>query len=111
MNTIVRALPHRQAAMRTQNKSAVARQWLQALVLFFAVFMSAIAVVYVKDLYRRLFIQEQNLQTAENQLIVEHDKLLLEQSTWSTQARVQSIAEQRLNMEVPKSSAVVMVQE
>lgn len=108
MNTATRVLPHQQFASRMQSRKVVAKQVLQVAILLMAVFITAFAVVYVKDLHRRMFIQYQNLQDQQNQLYVDWGKLLLEQSTWSTQARVQKIAAERLNMEAPQPKEVVM---
>lgn len=71
--------------------------------------LSAISLLYVKDLNRRLFIDYQKMQTSYTQLQTEHEKLLLEQSAWSTSMRVQQIAEQRLNMQMPNANTVVIV--
>lgn len=80
------------------------------LVLIILVIISALAVVYVADLNRRLFIAYQDAQSQHNQLYVEWGRLLLEQSTWSTQERVQTLAEQRLGMHLPQAADVVSVQ-
>jgi cell division protein FtsL len=109
MNTAVRALPHHQFASRPQTQKILFKQLLQAIVLILAVLITAFAVVYVKDLYRRMFIQYQNLQNQQTQIYTDWGKLLLEQTTWSTQSRVQEIAAQRLGMEVPQSNDVVLV--
>ncbi|MSP53541.1 MAG: cell division protein FtsL [Gammaproteobacteria bacterium] len=74
-----------------------------------AVFLSCIAVVYVKDINRRLSVQSQMITAQEGMLKVEGDKLLLEQSAWSMQARIERIATTDLNMQLPSSNAVVMV--
>ena len=81
--------------------------WLIALVL--GLLFSAFGVVYVKDLNRRLFIQYQTLQHEKSQHLVRFGKLLLEQSTWSTQARVQQIAEHRLGMKAPAKKHIILV--
>lgn len=62
------------------------------IILFLCVFASAVGVVYMKDLNRRLFIQYQGLQQQQQAYNIEWGRLLLEQSTWSTQSRVQNIA-------------------
>lgn len=80
-----------------------------AIVLTIAVVLSAFAVVYVKDLNRRLFIQYQGLQTAHTKLHVEWGKLLLEQGTWSSQARIQHLAQEQLNMKIPAPSDVRLI--
>lgn len=109
MNTVVRALPQQQFARRTETKKFLLKQFLQMLILIFVVLVSAFTVIYVKDLYRRMFIHYQTLQDEQNQLYVDWGKLLLEQSTWSTQARVQKIATERLSMEAPQSNEVQLV--
>lgn len=73
------------------------------------VVLSALSVVYVKDLNRRLFIQYQAEQVRNNQFDVEWGQLLLEQSTWATQARVQAIAQQKLEMIFPSQNEIIML--
>jgi cell division protein FtsL len=85
------------------------RLGLTNLLLIFAVLMTAFMVIYLKDLNRRFFIQYQTLQAAHDKLYGEWGKLLLEQSTWSSQARVQKIAQQRLDMSVPSPDEIVML--
>lgn len=100
MNTSVQTAVHTAPQSRQQNFITV--------LLAVAVFVSALAVVYVSDLNRRLFISYQNEQETYNHLYIEWGKLLLEQSTWSTQARVANIAGQRLGMFVPTSADIVL---
>ena len=85
------------------------KQSLMLIVLSSILFASAFSVVYVKDLHRRLYIQEQNLQAHEDTAKVEWGRLLLEQSTWSTQARVQQIATQQLKMMVPAAKGIKII--
>ena len=77
--------------------------------LVIAIMVSSLAVVYIKDLNRRLFIDYQNLQQASTETSVEYGKLLLEQGAWSTQSRVQVVAMNSLNMIIPPSSNMVML--
>lgn len=108
--------------MKEHLTKAVARQgvakskWLLALefdyrfmLLMILVLLSAFAVVYTKDLNRRLFMRYQQLQTQHNQLYINWGKLLLEESAWSTQARVQHIAQNKLHMVWPTPNQVVLV--
>lgn len=108
MSIAVRELPHRAHIQRSTGIFA-AKPSMGTLILALIVMFSALAVVYMADLNRRLFIDLQKAQGTEMQLHTEWGKLLLEQSTWSTQARIQSIAVQNLGMEVPASDKVVMV--
>lgn len=89
---------------------ALRRFWALSL-LTSMVFASAIGVVYVKAMNRMLYSDLQVLQKSTTHYNVEWGQLLLEQSTWATPARVQDIAEERLNMAVPERSKVIMVEE
>ena len=80
-----------------------------ALLLALAIIITAFTLVYFKDLNRRYFIQYQQLQTQQQQQQVRWGQLLLEQSAWSTQARVQNIAQSKLDMVVPQMQNVIML--
>ncbi|MCK4609017.1 MAG: cell division protein FtsL [Gammaproteobacteria bacterium] len=82
---------------------------LRVFVFLLVIFVTALSVVYIKDLNRRLFIAYQTGQQATSQTNTDYEKLLLERSTWSQPARVQMIAEQRLAMEAPAAANIVMV--
>jgi len=86
-----------------------ARQW-GVIALVFGLLLSAFGVVYAKDLNRRLFIQYQGLQQAQQQYQVSWSKLLLEQGALSTQSRIQVIAQRELHMVTPFSRDVVLVE-
>ena len=82
---------------------------LRVLFLVIAIMVSALAVVYTKDVNRRLFIDYQSLQQKNIDMSVDYGKLLLEQGAWSTQERVQLVATNSLNMVIPSSSNIVML--
>jgi len=82
---------------------------LKILVLIFVTLVSALSVVYIKDLNRRLFIAHQKLEIQAEQLRGENNKLLLEQSAWGAQARVQMVAQDKLQMKIPASADVIMI--
>lgn len=82
---------------------------LKVLALVFLLLLSALGVVYVKDLNRRLFITYHKLQTQSEQLQSDSNKLLLEQSAWGAQSRVQVVAQGQLQMQIPSSIDVKMV--
>lgn len=89
--------------------SLLAGSQKRVILLALAVFLSCIAVVYMKDINRRLSVQSQMITTQEGALKIEGDKLLLEQSAWSMQARIERIATTDLAMQLPNPSDVVMV--
>lgn len=109
MNT--RVIADRPWRVARHNAISISRTMLINASLTLAVILSAFGVIYVKDLNRRLFIQYQNLQQAQAQEMSRFSKLLLEQSTWSTQARVQRIAQQDLGMQLPTTANTVLVTE
>ncbi len=80
-------------------------------VLILAVFASAIEVVVARHESRRLFVELQDLEDVRDALNEEWGRLQLEQSTWATDARVESLAHTELNMRAPAVDAVVLVQE
>ena len=80
------------------------------LVLYVAVVVSATSLVYSKHLQRRYFVELQNVQENGAQLETEWERLLLEESAWSNQARIEQIANSKLGMHLVKHSDVVMLE-
>ncbi|MFK5895282.1 MAG: cell division protein FtsL [Pseudomonadota bacterium] len=79
-------------------------------VLFIAVFVSAISVVYVTYYQRKLFMSLQLLQQEKDKMNIEWGKLQLEENTWSTTSRIEKVAAQQLNMQVPESEYTIFIQ-
>ena len=110
MNTATRVFDARGFRMNATDVWQISRHGLVIAILSLMLIISAFGVIYLKDLNRRLFIHYQNAQQTEQNYTVQYSKLLLEQSAWSTQARVQRIAQTKLNMIVPSAKNVVMVE-
>ena len=70
------------------------------------IFISALAVIYTAYDYRRLFNQHQVLVRQSDELRIEWGQLLLEQSAWGANNRVEVLAEQRLGMKMPKAKEI-----
>jgi len=87
------------------------RHWLPVLALAFAVLASAIAVVEAKHESRKRFVALQLLEKERDRMNVEWGQLQLEQGTWSTHSRVESIANKRLHMVIPEMESVVIVRQ
>ncbi len=81
--------------------SAKAHQWLFGCALVLAVMASAIAAVYAKHESRQLFTELQVLIADRDQMEVEWGRLRIEQSTWSTYARVEQLARKQMRMRTP----------
>ena len=105
MNTAVRALQHSHVSI----VNIISLKNMLILSLVFTVLISALSVVYTKDLNRRLFNDLQTTQKIRDDLYIEWGQLLLEQSAWSTQSRVQQLANEQLQMEVVISKEIKLV--
>lgn len=79
------------------------------LLLTLMVLASALGLVYSKHQSRKLFVHLQALQMNRDELNIEWGRLLLEQSTLATPARVERIARERLGMRPPTPETIVIV--
>lgn len=70
---------------------------------------SALLVIYSAYEYRRLFNQHQILSSQGDDLQVEWGQLLLEESAWSANNRVERLAENKLNMKIPEPEEIEIV--
>lgn len=74
-----------------------------------AVLASAVAAVYAKHENRKLFAELQALTSARDDLEMDWSRLQMEQSTWSTHARVEQLAREQMHMRNPAPDEVKMV--
>lgn len=75
-------------------------------VLLLAVVCSALSVVTSQHKARKLFVELQKEKERMQQMEVEWGQLQLEQSTWATPRRVGEIAEQKMQMQLPRSGQI-----
>jgi cell division protein FtsL len=75
-----------------------------------AVLASALGVVYSKHQARSRFTELQRVTKERDDLDIEWGQLQLEQSTWATNGRVESIARDDLHMVIPQASDLRIVQ-
>jgi len=73
------------------------------------VVISAMMVIFSAYEYRRLFNQHQVLVSQWDELQVEWGQYLLEQSVWSSQNRIETLAADQLNMVVPDTETIEIV--
>lgn len=106
-NTRVPTAAAQQAAASTSMLWSSAARWM--LLLSASILLSAMLVVYSKDLSRRLFIDYGMLRQQQHQLQVDWGRLLLENATLSTPARIQQIATNQLAMVLPTARTTAMV--
>jgi len=77
--------------------------------LFLLVISTAFGLVYVKHVARDYYYQIQLQQRLMHTLRVEHNQLLLEESTWGAPARIQAMAQLHFGMRMPSTDNLVMV--
>jgi cell division protein FtsL len=74
-----------------------------------AVFFSAIGVVIARHDTRKLFVELQILEKDRDNFNEEWGRLQLEQSTWATDARIESVAKTELQMIEPETRSVMLI--
>lgn len=80
------------------------------LLLWAALFASALGVVWSIHETRTLFIELQGLNAERDRLDIEWSQLKIEQSAWATHGRVEHTARTGLNMIIPTPEEVQLVQ-
>ena len=70
---------------------------------------SAVAVVYAKHENRKLFMDLQALTEERDRLEVDWSRLQIEQSAWSTHARVEQLARGAMHMRSPGPDEIRLV--
>lgn len=86
-----------------------AKQTLACMLLGILVLAQALGVIYIKQYKRVLHANLQHLGSVRDKLQIEWSQLLLEQGTWETDARVERIARDRLDMIIPEKVNVIIL--
>ena len=111
MNAASRALAQTSLGIKNVWEVFLLPQQFHIVLLSLVVFVSSLGVVYMKDLNRRLYRDVQIQQEQHQMLQTEWGQLLLEQSTWARQTRIEKVATQQLQMIVPQPQKIVMVED
>ena len=86
------------------------RWWPMTMIgLFMACLLTGLAVVTTTHMTRTQFAELQRLEQEKNQLQTEWGQLLLEEGAWSTPARIEQIATERLEMRIPDVTDVEVI--
>ena len=80
-----------------------------AIALAIALFVSALATVYVQHYRRMQFVELRVLERERDAMQVEWGQLKLEQSTWATHERIERLALDKLDLHMPAAAEVVLV--
>lgn len=87
------------------------RSQVAVMILALGVLFSAVGIIYVTHMSRMLYANFQHDVIEQDRLHIARGQLLLERSTWMMQARIQQIAENKLDMIIPDHKSVVVVNE
>ena len=92
----------------------MSKQWVElaaVLVLAAAVTASGVWVTDAKHRARQLFVELEELNREQDRLQIDWGRLQIEQSTWATHPRIESLARERLNLTNPSDEQLVVVGE
>ncbi len=78
-------------------------------ILFFALMFSALGLVNAQHKARKLYIELEQLNQAAQQYGQEYGQLQIEQSTLAMHSRIEQIAAQQLQMQVPDAKRIQVV--
>lgn len=78
-------------------------------VLIAMVFISAVEVANARHQTRKLFVEIQTLEKEKNSLDEEWGRLQLEQGTWATNDRIESLARSELQMKPPLMKDIILI--
>ena len=79
------------------------------LMLFCTLILSSLGLVNAQHKARKLYIELEQINQQAKQSNQEYGQLQLEQSTWAMHSRVEMIAAQQLQMQVPDAKRVQVV--
>jgi cell division protein FtsL len=81
------------------------------LLLAAAVTASGVWVTGAKHRARQLFVELEELNREQDRLQIDWGRLQIEQSTWATHPRIESLARERLQLTTPADEQLVVVRE
>lgn len=82
-----------------------------AVTLAFGVVASGLWLIGTEHAARQLFVELEALNREQDRLAVDWGRLQLEQSTWATHSRIESLARERLDLAAPTEQQIVVVTE
>ena len=95
--------------MPALNRNKLSMVYLRNFILWSAVLISAIGVVYTKHLCREKYSELSYLEKDGMNLDINYGRLLLEYSAWGSMHRVEKIARENQKMVIPQSPDIIAV--
>ena len=93
----------------SQDMNERVNQLVVLVLLVVVVMASAIGGIYAKHESRKLFTELQRLNVERDRMEVEWGQLQIEQSTWSTYARVEQLAREDMKMRPPTADEMMLL--
>jgi len=109
MNTAAKILEQSNAVQGRLTGLFLGNRSIGVILLMVLTLLTAFAVVYERNIFRSTLAEYQGLQQNQHELALQAKQLMLEQSTWATQTRVQEFAEKTLVMHTPDHQNTVLV--
>ena len=75
--------------------------------LILCILLSAFSLIFVKDAEHRVTSDIAKLQHTKETLQIQYSRLLLAENTWAAQQRLQTVAQNHLNMNLPKVIKII----
>ena len=75
-----------------------------------SLFVSSVAVVYVRHQHRLEYTRLTQANAEKDDLSIEWNVLMVAMGTWSSLSRIENAAKQNLQMRVPQSDEIVSVE-
>ncbi|MEM8815906.1 MAG: cell division protein FtsL [Pseudomonadota bacterium] len=72
--------------------------------------VSAVALVYTKHEARKLFVELERLSDERDELNIEWGQLQIEQSTWATHSRIETLATDDLKLTRPATRDIYVIE-
>jgi cell division protein FtsL len=94
--------------LKTMSKQII--ELAAVLLLAAAVTASGIWVTDAKHRARQLFVELEELNREQDRLQIDWGRLQIEQSTWATHPRIESLARERLRLTNPADEQLVVVE-
>jgi cell division protein FtsL len=80
------------------------------LILLLLIVVCSLKVVHTRHTARGLSAQIGRLDKNNRQLEIEYTQLLLEQSTWTAQGRIERLATEKLHMKHPELNQIIVLE-
>ncbi len=72
-------------------------------------FISALLVIWVRHEHRLTFIALQKTEQQRDKFEHDWEQLLLEQSTWLQPQRIEQLAKEKLQMQIPETDKIIFI--